>query len=94
MNQGSKMEKTCSLGTVTRVAVVAREHGWHPTKSLDLDENFKPEHTLFCRELRFVPSYALFGDLWAKKGLFLGQKQCFIGKKCTITWYLLHISLI
>ena len=42
----------------SRVAEVAREHGWHPPKSLDLDENFKPEHTLFCRELRFVTIYA------------------------------------
>ena len=34
----------------------------------DSDENFKPEHTLFCRKLRFVAIYALlFGDLWAKK---------------------------
>ena len=48
-----------------RVAEVAREHRWHPPKSLDSDENFKPEHTLFCRELRFVAIYALFfGDLW------------------------------
>ena len=31
------------------------------------DENFKLKHTLFCRELRFVAIYALFGDLWAKK---------------------------
>ena len=51
----------------SRVAEVAREHGWHPPKSLDSDENFKPEHTLFCRELRFVAIHALFGDLWAKK---------------------------
>ena len=50
-----------------RVAEVAREHGWHPPKSLDSDENFKPEHTLFCRKLRFVAIYSLFGDLWAKK---------------------------
>ena len=49
------------------MAEVAREHGWHPPKSLDSEENFKPEHTLFCRELRFVLIYALFGDLWAKK---------------------------
>ena len=28
-----------------RVAEVAREHGLHPPKSLDWDENFKPEHT-------------------------------------------------
>ena len=51
---------------LARVAEVAREHGWHPPKSLDWDENFKPEHTLFCRKLRFVAIYALFfGDLWA-----------------------------
>ena len=54
----------------TRVAEVAREHGWHPPKSLDSDENFKPEHTLFCCELRIVAIYAFFGDLWAKKGPF------------------------
>ena len=62
-------------------------------RSLDSDENFKPEHTLFCRKLRFVAIYALFGDLWAKTRPFLGQKHCFLGKKCTITWYILHISL-
>ena len=33
----------------------------------DSDENFKPKHTLFCREVRFVAIYALFGDIWAKK---------------------------
>ena len=50
----------------SRVAEVAQEHGWHPPKSLDSDENLKPEHTLFCRELRFVGIYALFfGDLRA-----------------------------
>ena len=38
-----------------------------PLKSLDLDKNFEPERMLFCRELRFVAIYALFGDLWAKK---------------------------
>ena len=50
-----------------RVAEVARERGWHPPKSLDLDENFKPEHMLFCRELRLVAIYALYGVLWSKK---------------------------
>ena len=46
-----------------RVAEVAREHGWQPPKSLDSDENFKPEHTLFCRKLIFLAIYALFGDV-------------------------------
>ena len=55
-----------------RVAEVAREHGWHPPKSLDSDENFMPEHTLFCRELRFVAIYALFLEIF-------GQKKCLFG---------------
>ena len=44
--------------------------GTKTPKSLDPDENFKPEHTLFCRKLRFVAIYALFGDLWTKKAPF------------------------
>ena len=60
-----------SIFTVyARVAEVVQGHGGPPPKSLDWDENFKPEHTLFCRELRFVVIYALFGDLWGKKCLF------------------------
>ena len=53
-----------------RVAEVVRGHGGPPPKRLDSDENFKPEHMLFCRESRFVAIYALFGDLWVKKSLF------------------------
>ena len=56
------------------MAEVAREHGWHPPKSLDSDENFKLEHTLFCRELRFVAIYALF---FLRS---LGIKSAFLGK--------------
>ena len=41
--------------------------------SLDLDENFKPEHTLFCRELRFVAIYALFFFE------IFGHKKCLFG---------------
>ena len=44
----------------------------------DSDENFKPKHTLFCREVRFVAIYALFGDIWAKKVPF--------GVKNSISW--------
>ena len=68
INLSNVLSEKVILGN--RVAEVAREHGWHPPKSLDSDENFKPEHTLFCRELRFVAIYTLFGDLWAKKYLF------------------------
>ena len=57
---------------LSRVAEVAREHGWHPPKSLDLDKSFKPKHTLFCLELRFVAIYALFFEIF-------GQKKCPFG---------------
>ena len=69
------------------MAEVAREHGWHPPKSLDLDENFKPEHTLFCRELRFVAIYALFfGDLRAYKVPFW--------VKAVLLWQEVHYYMV
>ena len=52
---------------MSRVAKVARGHGGPPPKSLDSDENFKPKHTLFFRELRFVAICTLSRDLFAKK---------------------------
>ena len=48
------------------MAEVARGHGGPQPKSFGLDENFKPEHTLFCRELRFVAIYALFLEILKK----------------------------
>ena len=49
------------------MANVARRREGASPKILDSDENFKPEHRLFWRELSFIAIYALFGDLWAKK---------------------------
>ena len=66
--------------------VVERHEGPSP-KSLDSDENLKPEHTLFCRELKFVAIYALFGDLWAKKCLF-GSKTEFLGQE--VHYYMVY----
>ena len=71
-----------------RVAEVARGHGGPPPKSLDSHKNFKPEHTLFCRELRFVAIYALFGD-WAKKVPF-GSKTMFLGQE--VHYYMVYIA--
>ena len=61
-----------------RVAEVARRHEGPPPKSLDLDENL-----------------STFAEYLGKKSVFffLGQKKGFLGKKCTITWYILHFSL-
>ena len=78
------------MTTRHRVAEVAREHGWHPPKSLGSDENFKPEHTLFCRELRFVAIYTLFfGDLWAKKVPFW-VKTVLLGQE--VHYYMVYVA--
>ena len=66
-----------------------RGHGGPPPKSLDLDKNYEPEHTLFCFDLRFVAIYALFGDLWAKKNLF-GSKTVFLGQE--VHYYMVYIA--
>ena len=69
---------TAQISLGSRVAEVVRGHRGPQPKSLDLGENFKPEHTVFCRELRFVAIYTLFGDLWAKKVPF--------GVKNSVSW--------
>ena len=71
------------------MAEVVRGHGGPPLKSLDSDKNFIPEHTLFCRELRFVAIYALFGDLWAKKVPFW-SKTLFLGQE--VHYYMVDIA--
>ena len=72
------------------MAGTAREHGWHPPKSLDLDEDFKPKHTLFSRELGFVAIYALFfGGLWAKKVPFW-VKTVLLGQE--VHYYMVYIA--
>ena len=75
------------------MAEVARGHRGPQPKSLDSNENFKIELTLFCRELRFFAIYALFLEIVGQKSAFLGHKQCFLGEKCTIIWGILHILL-
>ena len=46
----------------------------------------------FVAILRFVAIYALFGRP-GQKSAFWGQQQCFLGKKCIITYFILHIIL-
>ena len=68
------------------MAEVAREHGWHPPKCLDSDENFKPEHL----ESRFVAIYTLFfGDIWAKKVPFW-VKTVLLGQE--VHYYMVYIA--
>ena len=68
-----------------------RGHRGPPPKSLDSDENFKPEHALFCLELRFVAIYALFGYRWAKKVPF-GVKTVLLGQEVHYYIYIAYFT--
>ena len=50
---------------------------------------------LIFNSLNKTNKWVLHGDGWTTGWQKLcggtGQKQCFLGKKCTITWYILHI---
>ena len=55
-----------------------------PAERFGLGRKFKPKHTLFCCELRFVAIYALLGDLWVKKCPSTGLVFCCFGLLGTI----------
>ena len=80
---------------VIRVAEVVRGHVGPPPKSLDSDENFKPEHTLFCCELRIVAIYALFGDVWAEKLPFWVKNNVSWARSALLhsIYHILHILM-
>ena len=74
---------------LSRVAKVVRRHEGPSPKSLDSDENFKPNIRYFVTILRFVAIHALFGDLRAKKVPF-GSKTVFLGQE--VHNYMVYIA--
>ena len=74
---------------VGRVAEVVWGHRGPPLKSLDSDENFKPEHTLFCRKLRFVP-FTHFLEIFGQKKCLFGSKLVFLEQE--VHYYLVYIA--
>ena len=67
----------------SRVPEVVRGHGGPLPKSLDSDKNFKPGHTLFCRDLRtFWRSLGKKVPFWVKT-VFLGQE---------VLYYMVYIA--
>ena len=89
MNVFTTTWNCCYERRSTRVAEVAREHGWHPPKSLDSDENFKPEHTLFCRELWFVAIHELL-EIFGQTNVPFGVKTVFLGQD--VHYYMVYIA--
>ena len=63
------------------MAEVARGHGGPPPKSLDSDENFRPEQIKICRDLR---------TFW----ISLGQKKCLFGSKTVFLGQEVHYYMV
>ena len=49
---------------------------------------FKPQYKLFCYDINICCNLHTFQKALGKYCVFLGQEQCFFGKKCSITWYI------
>ena len=64
-----------------------RQKVWTRTKILISNIHY------FVAISRFVAICANLEDFWQKKFFGGGQKQCFLGKRSTITCYILHIEL-
>ena len=47
-----------------------------------------------CRNIKICCNLFTFWKSLDKKVFFLGVKKCFFCKRCTISWYILHIILI
>ena len=75
-----------------RVAKVVRRLEGPSTKSLDLDENFKSQHTLFCRDIKICGDLRTIWKTLGKTSVLLGQKLYILGKKCTITLYIAYFT--
>ena len=63
------------------MAEVARGHGGPPPKRLDSDEKFKPEHTLFCHDIKICRDLHTFWETLGKKCFFLLSKTGFLGQE-------------
>ena len=72
------------------MAEVTLRHEGPSPKTLDSDENLRPNLRHFVAILKFVAIFALFLRLWAWK-CFLGQIQCFFGQEEYYYMVYLHI---
>ena len=67
-----------------RVAEVVRGHGGPLPKSLDSDKNFKPEHTLFCRNIKICRDLRTFWKSLDKKVPFLVKNSASLARSALL----------
>ena len=72
-----------------RVAEVVRRCEGPAPKSLESDENFRPQHTLFCRDIDGW-DLSQFTHLWE----IFGQKKCFLGLKAMFPGQEVHHYMV
>ena len=73
---------------MNRVAEVTQRHEGPSPKSLDSDENLRPNLRHFVAILRFVVIFAFFFEDFGHESAFWVKYSVFLGKRCTITWYI------
>ena len=70
------------------VAEVTRRHEGPSPKTLDSDENLRPNLRHFVAILKFVAIFALFFEDFGHESVFWVKYSVFLGKRSTITWYI------
>ena len=86
-NEKDKKRESCTGWQKLRGSTGdTRRKVWTRTKISSLNIRYLSRIKICCNLRTFWRSLG-------KNSAFLGQKQCFMGKKCTITWYVLHILL-
>ena len=76
-----------------RAAEVVWIHVGPSLKSLDSDKNFKPQHTLFCPDIKIHRDLRTFWKTLGKKSAHLGHLQWFLDKKGTHDKYIIYTEL-
>ena len=67
-----------------------RGHGGPPPERLDLDKNFKPEHTLFCRDIKICRDKSTFLEIYGQNKCLFGSKTVFLGQE--VHFYMVYIA--
>ena len=72
LTQGEQLKKAYDKCRVAEV--LRRDEGRSPT-NFEMDENFKPQYPVFCRDIKICRKLHTFWKSSNKKSALLGQRQ-------------------
>ena len=73
-----------------RMAEVVQRHEGPSPKSLESGENFKPLHTLFCRDIKICRDLRTFWKSLGKKNAFFWSKTVFLVQE--VHYYMIYLA--